>query len=467
MKCDLVGPSYVERFPTFDAQRTINFYPVVDETQKGKEIAALYGTPGLLSFTTCGSGPIRGNLAPANGRAFEVSGNQLYEIFADGTNISRGTMTSTNSICSLAENGLQLAVCDGTGLYILTYATNAFAKVTSSFPGGGTVTFIDGYFMVNVPSSGKFYKSALYDGLTWGALDFKTAESSPDNLARVFNAIGQLWALGDKTIEIFTNVGGSGFGFERIAGAKIETGCIAPHSVVSLDNSIFWLGADKDGFGIVYKASGFSPQRISTFGIEYLLRQVSDLTVLRAYTYQEDGHVFYALTGAGMNTTLVYDVSTQMWHERAYLNSMGNFEAHLGVCHMFAFGKHLVGSRVDGKVYDMSLNYYSDDGAALKSQRTFTHIYKDGNFFMPGNLEVDFESGVGLTTGQGSDPVCWLEVSNDFARTWGGEQTQPIGKIGEYRTRSIWRRLGGDYAFTFRLSITDPVRRAVVGAYFS
>lgn len=467
MKCDLVGPSYEERSKTFDAQRTINLYPVVDETQKGKEIASLYGTPGLLNFVTCGSGPVRGELSAANGRAFVVSNNSLYEIFVDGTQIVRGTLASSTSICSLADNGQQLAVCDGTTLYILNYGTNAFAQVSDGdFPGSGTVTFIDGYFIVSVPATGKFYKSALYDGTSWDALDFATAESSPDNLARVYNAVGQLWLLGDRTIEIWTNVGGSGFPFARIAGAKIETGCIAPHSVLALDNSIFWVGADKDGFGIVYKANGFSPQRISTFGIEYLLRQVPDLTVLRAYSYQEDGHVFYFLTGAGLTTTPVYDVSTQMWHERAYLNAMGNFEAHLSTCHMFAFGKHLVGDRASGNVYQMSLDFFDDNGNPLKAQRTFTHIYQDGKFFRPGNLQVDFESGVGLTTGQGSDPVAWLEVSNDFAKTWGGEVTQRIGKKGEYRTRAIWRRLGGDYAFTFRLSITDPVKRAIVGAYF-
>lgn len=467
-KCDLVGPSYQERSLPFDAQRTVNLYPVVDETQKGKEIAALYGTPGLLNFVTCGSGPVRGELAAANGRAFVVSGATLYEITALAVATSRGTLLTTSSIVSMADNGLQLAVCDGTDLYILTYATNVFAKVTDvDFPGGGTVAFIDGYFVVNVPSSGKFYISALYDGTSWAALDFATAESSPDNLARVYNAVGQLWLLGDKTIEIWTNVGGSGFPFARIAGAKIETGCVAPHSVVSLDNSIMWVGADKDGFGIVYKANGFSPQRISTFGIEYILRQVADLTLLRAYTYQEDGHVFYFLTGAGLNSSLVYDVSTGMWHERAYLNSFGNFERHLSTCHMFAFGKHLVGDRTNGNVYAMSLNYFDDNGSALKAQRTFTHIYQDGNFFKPGNLEVDFESGVGLTTGQGSDPVCWLEVSNDLGRTWGQEVTSRIGKIGEYLTRAIWRRLGGGYAFTFRVSITDPVKRAIVGAYFT
>ncbi len=58
MKIPLVGPSYQQRSIPFDGQRTINLYPVLD--QQGKEVSALYGTPGLTLFGTAGTGPIRG-----------------------------------------------------------------------------------------------------------------------------------------------------------------------------------------------------------------------------------------------------------------------------------------------------------------------------------------------------------------------------------------------------------------------
>ncbi len=466
-KCDLVGPSYAERSLAFDAQRSINLYPVVDQTNKGKEIVALYGTPGLKSFVNAGLGPVRGEFFAANGRAFAVSGNTLYEIKSDQSAVSRGTLGSTTSIITMADNGFQLAVCDGTSLYIFGYAGNSFTIVTDiDFPGSSTVCFIDGYFAISVPNSKAFYLSALYDGTSWDALQFASKESSPDNLNRVMNAVGQLWLFGDKSTEVWSNIGGSAFPFARIAGAKISTGCAAPYSVIELDNSVFWVGRNLDGSGVVYKANGFTPQKISTFAVDYALEQLADLSVLRAYTYQADGHMFYVLTGDGLNTTYVYDVSTAQWHERAYLNSNGIFETHLSVCHMFAFGKHLVGSRIDGQIYDMSLNYFDDDGAALKAQRVFTHIYNDGKFIKLPNLEVDFEGGVGLESGQGSNPVCWLEISEDFGRTYGNEITASIGAVGQYRTRAVFRKLGGAYSFTFRLSITDPVKRAICGAYF-
>lgn len=464
MKIPLVGPSNAERSLPFDAQRSINLYPVMD--QQGKEVSALYGTPGLSSFAVAGLGPIRGAFAAANGRGFVVSGNTLYELSSDGTATSRGTLGSITSIITMADNGVQLAVCDGTSLYILTYATNVFIQVTDvDFPGSSTVAFIDGYFAISVPSSKEFFLSALYDGTSWDALQFASKEGSPDNLNRVHNAIGLLWLFGDKSIEVWSNIGGAGFPFARIAGAKIETGCAAPYSVASLDNSVFWVGRNMDGWGMVYRANGFTPQRISNNSIEYLLQKVADLSQLRSYTYQEDGHMFYVLTGDGMSTTLVYDVTTGQWHERAYLNPEGGFETHLSTCHMFIFDKHLVGSRNDGNIYEMSLDYFDDDGEPLKAQRIFTHLYNEGKYIRLGNLEVDFESGVGLQSGQGSDPVCWLEVSEDLGRTYGNEMSASIGAVGQYRTRAVWRKLGGGYAFTLRLSITDPVKRAICGAY--
>jgi hypothetical protein len=58
-----------------------------------------------------------------------------------------------------------------------------------------------------------------------------------------------------------------------------------------------------------------------------------------------------------------------------------------------------------------------------------------------------------------------LEVSKDGGHSWGSEKTRSMGKIGEYRKRVIWRRLGRAYDFVFRLRTTDPVKTTIVGAW--
>ena len=80
-----------------------------------------------------------------------------------------------------------------------------------------------------------------------------------------------------------------------------------------------------------------------------------------------------------------------------------------------------------------------------------------------GEFEATFESGVGLTTGDGSDPIVRMDKSDNGGRTFNSETRRTIGKIGEYGQRSIWRRQGRfPVARSIRLTITDPVRANLI-----
>lgn len=464
MKVGLVGPSYQQRSLPFDAQRTVNLFPVFDE--QGKEVAALYGTPGLELFATAGNGPIRGGFISTNGRAFFVSGDSLYEVTSAGAVTFRGLLLTGTGNVTIDENSTQLFICDGEDGYILTYSTNVFAQVTDAdFPSAGTVTFIDGYFIVNQKNTGKFYISSLNDGFTWAALDFATAESSPDNLLRVVRAIGQIWLLGNKTSEIWTNTGGSAFPFQKISGAELTTGTMAAYTAVEMGSTLYWVGESDEGRGIVYRANGFTPQRVSTEAIEFAISKATDPDNMVAFKYQQDGHEFYILTGGGLETTLVYDITTNMWHERALLNESGNFELHVMACVIFAFGYFLVGDRRNGNIYKMKLDVYNDNGSAIARERVYTHLSDEGRRVRYNKLRIGFESGVGLQTGQGSDPQVSLQLSKDGARTFSNSFTASLGAVGQYRSSVEFRRLGIAEQMTFKIRVTDPVKVAIIGSY--
>jgi len=244
----------------------------------------------------------------------------------------------------------------------------------------------------------------------------------------------------------------------------MDKGIIAPYSALEIGNTVYWLGQDLQGAGVVYRASGFNPEKISTASIDYALQQATNLTEVVAWAYQQDGHTFYVLTGGGLETSLVYDVMTELWHERAY-NDAGMFEQHLGTCCIYAFGKHLVGDRRNGNVYQMSLDFYSDNGDELVAERTYTHLLDEMKRIRYNELEIFLESGVGLQTGQGSDPQISLSLSKDGARTWSDEFTASMGRVGKYQTRVAFRRLGIAEIMTFRIRISDPVKRALIGSY--
>jgi len=466
MEAGVVGGSSQEASLPFNAERSVNLYAVLD--QQGKKPASLYSRPGNALFGTVGSGAGRGAFVSANNGTFVVSGSELYELSSSGTGTLRGSLLTSAGDITIAENGSQLAICDGTDLYIYTYATSVFQRVVSAnLPSAASVVFLDGYFIVNRSvTSGIFQISAPYDGLTWAALDFATAESSPDSLLRVAVIFGQLWLFGATSIEPWNNTGNATFPFQRVnSSARLSVGVAAASTVLELDNTAFWVGKDINGTGIVYKADGFSPQRISTEAIELRIQAAPSISSLKAMSYQEAGHVFYIITGGGMETALVYDVSTRLWFEWAYLNSFGQYELPLTNALIYAFGKTLALDRLSGKIYHQSAAYYSDNGDEIARDRIFTHIFDNANPFLIKNLTVFFETGVGNTTA--TDPKAMLYLSNDGGRTFYTYYEALMGKMGEFLSRVVWWRLGRHRQCTFRVRVTDAVKVVMTGGAFN
>lgn len=466
MKLNIVGPSSQQQSLPFNAERTVNLIPVADE--RGKEASMLLSAPGLSLFTTAGDGPHRGGFTSTNGRAFFVSGSKLFEVISDGTATERGTLNTTNNAVTIDENQTQLAICDADDLYIFTYSSNVFAQVTDpDLPSVASVTFLGGYFICPENDSGRFYVSALNDGTSWDALDFATAESSPDNLVRAIRVSGQLWLLGTGNVELWTTSGGSGFPFLRIQGGEFNTGILAGNTALELANTLFWVGANEYGAGIVYYASGYTPKRISTDPIEKIIQAAPTKSTLRAFKYQQQGHDYYILTGGGMETSLCYDVTTGLWHERAYLNMQGDYEQHLSGAIIYAFSKTLVGDRRNGKIYEMSFDFYSDNGDEMARDRILTHICDEERRVRFNKLTIGFETGVGTQSGQGQTPECMMRLSRDGAKTWSDWAVDGIGAVGEYRKGVSYRRIGVSEILTFQIRVTDPVKVAIIGAYLS
>ena len=83
------------------------------------------------------------------------------------------------------------------------------------------------------------------------------------------------------------------------------------------------------------------------------------------------------------------------------------------------------------------------------------------------HLYLDFATGVGLTTGQGSDPQVMLRWSDDGGDTWSNEHWRSLGKTGAKKTRVHWNRLGqfGDKGRIFELTKSDPVEFSLLGAH--
>jgi len=503
MKTPILGSTYVARSVNAADARMVNLFPEI-VPEAGKEPAFLNRAPGLKLLNTIGIGPIRGLWAfsPQDGVGFVVSGNQLYKIDNNYTATLIGSVSGTGPV-SMADNGTQLFIaCNGPS-YIYNATTNAFGQITDpDFPGAVTVCYLDGYFVFNEPNSQKMWITALLDGTSIDPLEFASTEGSPDNLLAVASNFREVWAFGTNSIEVWYDTGATDFPLQRIQGAFNELGLAAPYSVAKMDNGLFWLGRDRRGQGIVYRANGYTGVRISTHAVEWQIQQYADLTDAIGYTYQQDGHSFYVLIFPTANTTWVYDAATQAWHERAGWNN-GAFIRHRSNCQMAFNNKIVVGDFENGNIYAFDLDDYSDNGSIQKWLRTWRALPTGQNNLKrttQHSLQLDIESGVGLTGSmiaeviylqtedgnyliteagdylisddttpitQGSDPQVMLRWSDDGGHTWSNEHWAPIGKIGEYYRRVFWRRLGMTLKLrdrVYEISMTDPVKVAIMGA---
>jgi hypothetical protein len=311
-----------------------------------------------------------------------------------------------------------------------------------------------------------------------------------------------LWVFGTDSVEVWYDSGAADFPLTRVQGAFNEIGCVSAFSVAKLDNGLFWLGTDARGQGIVYRANGYTGVRVSTHAIEYAIAQYGNISDAIAYTYQQEGHAFYVLTFPSGNATWVYDVSTQVWHERAGFDS-GNFMRHRSNCQCNFGGNIIVGDFQSGNIYRFDLDVYADNGSIQKWLRSWRALPTGQNNLKRTahhSLQLDCETGVGLNgyvvaeitylmtednnylitesndylitdqgavVTQGSDPQVMLRWSDDGGHTWSNEHWSPIGKIGAYGHRTFWRRLGMTLKLrdrVYELSGTDPNKIAIMGA---
>ena len=411
MKTPILGSSYVARSVNAADSRMVNLFPEA-VPEGGKEPAFLNRAPGLQLLANMGDGPIRG-LWQFGGFGYAVSGESLYKIDSLFNTTEIGTVAGSSGPVSMSDNGTQLFIaCNGPS-FIYNSLTLQFAQITDpDFPGAVTVGYLDGYFVFNEPNSQRLWITQLLDGQSIDPLDFASAEGSPDGLVSILIDHREAWLFGTNSVEVWYNSGGADFPLSPVQGAFNEVGCIAAFSVAKLDNGIFWLGADARGRGVVYRANGYTAQRISTHAVEWQIQQYGNLADAIAYTYQQDGHAFYVLIFPSANTTWVYDVATSLWHERAaFIN--GAFTRHRSNCQMSFSNKIVVGDHELGNIYAFDLDVFSDAGQPQKWLRSWRALPTGTNDLKRSahhSLQLDAETGA-IDDSVTTTPVI-IDVSN-------------------------------------------------------
>lgn len=468
----IMGPTYQGRADSVDSERCINMYPEVSGSPNAKVPAVLLPTPGtaMFSATTGLAGGVRCLFAASNGRVFGCTADAVYEVLTTGARVVVGTIASQSGRVRMADNGLELIVADGGSGKGYTYGFTSlvFAPISDvAYPGGDTIEFLDQMFFQARPGTQEIYNSGLRDGQTWNGLSFATAEGFPDDVIGLLANNREIWAFGTRSTEVFADSGDPMQPLQRITGAVTEIGLSAKDSVQKLGGSVYWLGADQSGGLAVWRSQGLIPQQISNPAIAYLIARDIDPTAATSWVYTEEGHQFYGLNLT--DTTLVYDVSTGMWHERrSWDASTGTWSRHVAEHVVFAFGKVLAGAYDSDRILHWDLSVYADDGAPLRRERRFPPSDALRLRAIHNWIEIEMEYGrTPLLEGQGSNPKVMLAYSSDGGKTYGHETFHEIGRQGQYRRRIRRSRLSTTRDRRYLWACTDPVPVVLVAAYLS
>lgn len=312
-----------------DALRSMNLkcnnrYPKSVRLPSGAVDWRLLPSPGVSQLLTAGASlntDSNRGLHEIGSNAYAINGNTLYFLDIDATfptATALGTIAGSGQV-SVDDNGTQLMVLvPGVAGYIYDESTSTFSQITDpDFTANGIpqyAWFIDGYFMATTDGQ-KFIISALRDGLSWNALDFGSAEVDPDPIVGGVNFKNEAYIFGSGTGEVFENVGGSGFPYQR-NGLILDKGLTSPLSIVKTLNTFMWIGAGFNEQPAVYALASSRAVKISNTGIDLLIKDLteSEQTEVRGFAYMQDGSYFACWTLP--DVTIVYDTREERWHTR-------------------------------------------------------------------------------------------------------------------------------------------------------
>lgn len=443
--------SYQLRSRPASSSRIVNCFP--EPLPPGaKSPFALVRTPGIGTWATVGTGPIYA-MHKGLGYLWVVSGSKLYRVDTNRVVTEIGSVGLASRI-DIDHNTTTIVVVNQPNAYYYDTTTSTFAQITDTdftSRGASDVEFLDNFLLFIEPDSGRFFCTDVGSATSFDSLNFATAEGAPDDLIGIKVDHRQALLGGEDTIEIWELRGGSGFPFRRAANGFVEIGVANGATMAKQDQSVFWLAPDNT----VRRLDGLTPVRISHAGIEQALGAVT-IGSGRGYAYSQEGHLFYVLQFP--ERTFVYDATLKDWHER---QSYG-YPYWLAWSHAQFGGQELVGDVSSNRIGYLSPIIFQDWDSIQRMEWTYQPVYAAGNAAFHDKLEIIAETGVGLISGQGSDPQMMMDVSDDGGRTFDALPTMSMGAMGAYGTTIEWGQLGSSYDRVYRGAVSDPVKTVII-----
>lgn len=435
MQLPILSGIYSDNGPDLRTSYPVNLIPVPKES--GISAGFLRPADGIVAN---GSGPgiDRGGIN-WDGVCYRVMGTKLVTVASDGTVTVLGDVGGpVNTLVTMDYSFDRLAIASGGRLY---YWNGTLTQVTD--PDLGVVldvVWIDGYFMT---TDGEFLVvTELSDPTQVNPLKYGSSEVDPDPIVAILKLRNEIYALNRNTIEVFDNVGGEFFPFQRIDGAQIQKGVIGTQGCCVYLENIAFLGSGRNESPAIYVGSNAQAQKISTQEVDEILLQYSEdqLVGVKLEARNDKSHQFLYVHLP--DRTLVYDAAastelkTPVWFTLS--SSIDGFRQYRARNFVWAYDKWLVGDP-----HSSQIGYFVDDisthwGQIIRWEFGTIIVYNEGKGAIFNKLElVSLTGRVAL----GIDPIISTSYSVD-GLSWSQDRPIRVGTIGNTQKRLAWFQQG-------------------------
>jgi hypothetical protein len=439
MQIPIISGIYADRNSDFRSAYPRNLLPVAHK--QGISNGYLRPADGILEFAT-GPGLDRGGVN-WKGTLYRLMGSKLCSVSSSGVVSILGDVGGTTAQETLDYSFDKLAVSSN-GTFWLWDGT-ALAQVTDVDLGVVLdFIFVDGYFMTTDGSY--IVVTDLNNPFSVNPLKYGSAEADPDPIKGLVKIRNEPYAVGRYTIEVFNNVGGSLFPFQRVSGAQIMKGSVGTHSFSSFNlnnfQGIAFLGGGRNEPPSIWFGVNGSAANLATREIDSILQSYSEVElescVLETRVDKTHNFLYIHLP----DQTLVYDSNTsQLIGEPVWftlVSSLTERGQYKGRNLVWAYDKWVSGSPLDSKLGYFTNAASSHYGSLVAWEFSTQVVYAESEGVIFHELELIALSG---NSQFGADPTVWTSYTTDGV-TWSQERPRTAGKQGQRDKRLNWLQQG-------------------------